>query len=213
MKSSVWQEGVFELECVADRAAGLQMYDEAMRLHRSLKTVEWGEGDGIGTFPNGAIVTDAHYAFHPGGDHLKSFSTSDRVMDTIKRSLGVSQIRFVHCTYNYYEQDDFLGVHKDSDKSFVTFTFGVTDNLTSMRIARDLRGLTNDQTEAAIRDRGIFPEGFETVPVRSGGIHGFFGNDIPHWRMPFERDFGILATFAYSIPDFMKPSFMSPGRG
>jgi hypothetical protein len=60
-----------------------------------------------------------------------------------------------------------------------------------------LREASNDEVLSFVEQEGIFPASGEPVPVEFCRMRAFDGYNIPHWRVPFQGELGILGTLCY----------------
>lgn len=153
--------------------------------------------DGLASYRDGSLASSQRCRAHVGGEVIRRFATSRALVEAVRAATSMKGLVPARFGYKYYAAGDYMGIHRDAVRCDVTFTFGVTPNLGSMKWAPQLRGASNEEILRLAEREGLFPSVGEPVAVPSGTLQGFDGYNIPHWREPFEHDFGILGTICF----------------
>ncbi|NNH68749.1 hypothetical protein HLB23_02450 [Nocardia uniformis] len=152
----------------------------------------------IRTFRDGSFCSPARFSSHKGGPVFRSVMQSREVLAAVREATQLPRLVPVRCGYNFYRRGDFLGPHRDSVKATVTVLVGLTDNLGQMGWAPDHRQSTNDDVITMISEEDLFVSlPSQGMPITHRSAQAFDGYNIPHWRMPFDHELGILGTFCY----------------
>jgi hypothetical protein len=193
--SKTWErEGIFLIEGVLDDRSFNDLKTEAMALHPS--AIERGI-DHIINRRDGSFASPSRFAVHSGGDALGRLLKSRDLLEVVRARSGIGRLVPVRCGYNYYRHGDFMGVHRDEVRATVTLTFGLTSNLGFTAYLPELRRGGNKELLSFVQERGSLPVNGSEMPIRDRMINAFDGYNIPHWRMPFQYDLGILANMIY----------------
>ncbi|MFH8701978.1 hypothetical protein [Streptomyces chartreusis] len=148
-------------------------------------------------YRDGTMQSPQRCGAHSGGPALKALATGRLLREIAAESTGSTTLVPVRFGYKYYSSGDFLGIHRDNIRCTITFTFGLTDNLGEMGWLRGCRDMNNDELREHLKSSGLFPETSEAMPVNEREMRGFDGHNIPHWRVPFEGELGILGTVCF----------------
>ncbi|AMW19583.1 hypothetical protein Chelonae_p1832 [[Mycobacterium] chelonae subsp. bovistauri] len=168
---------------------------EAQKLYRDATE---SRNEKLVIFRDGSFRSRSRFAVHGGGPVFQSILRSREVLLAVREATKLPRLIPVRCGYNYYRNGDFMGPHRDDVKASVTLTLGLTDNLGTMNWAPDLRHATNEEALILVDDTTIFPSDLnEGIEIGYRAVNAFDGFNIPHWRLPFTRDLGILGTFCY----------------
>jgi hypothetical protein len=148
---------------------------------------------------DGSFASPCHFGGHAGGAMLLAVLRSAEMLDLARSLAGMPRLIPVRCHYNFYNRGDYIGVHRDSVKSTVTFTFALTDNVPPMGWAPKLRESNNHELAQFVDDNGHLPEpgAAAELPVKFRGMTAFDGYNVPHWRNTFDDDLGILGTLSF----------------
>jgi hypothetical protein len=153
--------------------------------------------ENIASHRDGSFATPSRFHVHSGGPVFNGLLQSRAMIRVVRELTGLPRLIPVRCAYNYYSDGDFMGIHRDSIKATLTITFSLTPGLPGMGWAPQLRKSPNKTLHELAAAKGIFPEGFHTMPVPYRGLRGFNGYNIPHWRVEYKGNMGILGNMCY----------------
>ncbi|MGW4815197.1 hypothetical protein ACWEPB_26630 [Kitasatospora cineracea] len=187
-------EGFFAVEDLVDDSTWDALLEEALSFRSDAVRVE--RTDTV-TRRDGSFASPSSYSVHRIGPIFESILRSREALSMVRERTGIGRLIPVRGGYNYYELGDYMGVHRDEVRATVTLTFGITDNLGSTSWAPDLRTAGSKQLVDFVRSDGHLPEGFPGMQIGHKAVNAFDGYNIPHWRMPFEGDLGILGNIIY----------------
>lgn len=198
MKPSEWLTvGVIDVDEVVPPIGWDLLYEEAVQLLLAKRMAIRSEDQGCVASRDGSFTSPARFGFHTGGSELRRIHLARVMVEHVKSALGNPRIVPYQCSYNFYVEGDFLGLHRDGFKATITFTAALTDNITPMGLYREMRSAPDTDLYRLVRQQGLFPADGEHMEVRYHGLRGFDGHNIPHWRQPHEGAVGILATLSY----------------
>ncbi|MGW4815198.1 hypothetical protein ACWEPB_26635 [Kitasatospora cineracea] len=193
-----WEEkGAVELP--ADAVSGSQwdeLCDEASRLFAQARRAV-DDRPGHRFYRDGTMQSAQQCGAHAGGPVLKSFAMGGMLREIAAEATGGTRLVPARFGYKYYAPGDFLGIHRDTIRCTITFTFGLTGNLGSMGWLPACRDMDNEALRSHIEKAGLFPDVADFMPVEERKIRGFDGHNIPHWRVPFGEGLGILGTVCF----------------
>jgi hypothetical protein len=193
-ESSWVEHGYLDLGHPVDGSTWAALEAEALAWQSTAKLEEHSR---VSALRDGSFRSPARFENIGGGPTLLGLLRSRELLAAARAATGIASLVPVRCSYNYYRQGSYIGVHRDSLKCTLTITFGLTDGIPPMDWAPSLRGATNDEVGELVRTRGHFPEGFERLGVLARGLRGFDGYNIPHWRRPYPAESAILANLCY----------------
>jgi hypothetical protein len=146
---------------------------------------------------DGSFASPSLCARNPGGPVFGEILRSREILRAVRAATGLTRLIPVRCGFNFYRAGDYMGLHRDSVKASVTITFALTPGLSPMHWAPSLRRATNGELGELVKARTSFPDGFPEMPVDYRYMKAFDGYNIPHWRVPYEGELGILGTLCY----------------
>ncbi|MGW1411751.1 hypothetical protein [Streptomyces sp. NPDC002403] len=146
---------------------------------------------------DGSFASPSRYSVHRGGPIFQELLRSRDLLKEVRTRSGLGRLVPARCGYNYYRAGDYMGVHRDEIRATVTLTFGLTDNLGATAWVPEMRTATSSELLTFTQENGTLPEVKSEMQIVSRKINAFDGYNIPHWRMPFEHDLGILANLIY----------------
>jgi hypothetical protein len=151
---------------------------------------------------DGSFAAPAHCQMAAAGPVLEGLLYDKALLLVLRELTGMARLVPFGCAYVTYQRGDFQGLHTDDVKSTLTVGIALTDNLGPMGWAPSLRAAPPDVLSDIVAQYGIFPdaEAFETLqhPHGPGGLQGWAGYDIPHWRPPHTHDRPArLVTLSY----------------
>ncbi|MFH8701977.1 hypothetical protein [Streptomyces chartreusis] len=193
--TEVWKkDGFFSLDEVIDKEVWDKLLEEALSLRDDAVTVE---RETTVTRRDGSFASPARYSVARIGPVFEGILRSRDVLGAVRERTGIGRLIPVRGGYNYYEHGDFMGVHRDEIRATVTLTFGITDNLGETSWSPDLRTANSKQLVEFVKTKGHLPVEHPGMPIGHRSVNAFDGYNIPHWRMPFEEDLGILGNLIY----------------
>jgi hypothetical protein len=146
---------------------------------------------------DGGFAAPSDFRYSKGGPQLIGLMRSRDLLYFAREATGLPRLIPSRCAFNYYRLGSFIGLHRDAVRSTVTFTIGLTSNLGQMGFLPECRGVVNEALAEVVSTAGIFPDRGVDVDIAEGTLNCFDGYEIPHWRVPFEDDRGILATVSF----------------
>lgn len=148
---------------------------------------------------DGSFCTPSQYLSVSGGPVLTAVHRNTDLLGLVREVTGRPRLIPVRCGYNYYRVGDFMGLHRDSVKATLTFTFALTEGLPPMGWAPKLREASSDDLAALVARLGPYPAGHPVREVPFRQLSAFDGYNIPHWRPPAARtgQQGVIGTFCY----------------
>jgi hypothetical protein len=150
----------------------------------------------IEMFRDGHLTSPKRDWVHSGGPFLAALARSRELLGQVRQKTSLPQLIPSRFGYKYYRKGDYMGVHRDSVRSSVTVTFALTSNLGPMRWDPGRRSASNEDVLLWIYPDNYLPQG-KDFPVTYRVMHAFDGYNIPHWRMPFNEELGILGTISF----------------
>jgi len=193
--SDAWRHnGMVDLDGFGDESMWEALRDEA---HACAPSAFERRFDKVELYRDGSMMSPQRCRAHRGGDAVRALAHNHELLELARSTTGMDSLVPARYGYKYYERGSFMGVHRDAARCSITFTFALTDNLAEMSWLPGLREESNESVRTFIEAHGHLPEEAERLPISFCSMKGFDGYNIPHWRMPFEDDFGILGTVCY----------------
>lgn len=148
-------------------------------------------------YRDGTFASPQRCRAHPGSTEILELSRSRQLLALVREKTNMPRLVPTRYGYKYYREGDYMGLHRDGVRCSITITFALTENLGTMNCLPTLRHASNRELEKLIDQAGLFPDQGEVLPVSHCAMKGFDGYNIPHWRLPFEHELGILGTICY----------------
>jgi hypothetical protein len=148
---------------------------------------------------DGSFCTPSQYLSTQGGPVLTTVLRNMDLLGLVREASGRPRLIPVRCGYNYYRVGAFMGLHRDSVKATITFTFALTEGLPPMGWAPQLREASSDELAALVASQDSYPAGHPVREVPFRQLSAFDGYNIPHWRPPLTQagQQGVIGTFCY----------------
>jgi hypothetical protein len=153
--------------------------------------------EGLLVMRDGSITSPQRCKVHPGGPALNALARSKALADIAGEATGQARMTPIRYGYKFYQPGDYMHVHRDDGKCDITFSCGLTPNLSPMGWLPRLRYLSTQQVADHLQDTP-YPCG-EQFPILHRALSGFDGRRIPHWRTPLDfQSREVLITICFS---------------
>lgn len=153
---------------------------------------------GLHPLRDGSITSPQRCNVHPGGDALTELVRHPALLEVACEATVSRDMAPIRWGYKWYTHGDFMQVHRDEGKCTITFSAGLVGDLGTMGWLPRLRWLTSAQVAERFPGGVDFPHDDGSFSVLHRVLSGFDGVRVPHWRAPFEHDFGVLVTCCFA---------------
>lgn len=138
------------------------------------------------------------YGFAVETHRLRALHESREFRDFASELAGTS-MRPTYSGYLFYEDGDFIGLHKDLPACELTLLVAVRGTCPPLVVHQELRGLSAQELKELAEASGGAPDGGKSFPVLQESIVALFGGGLPHQTRPVPAGgASIVATLCYA---------------